>query len=161
MKHDLLVIGYGNTLRSDDGVGPRVAEAIGALHLPGVRTMICQQLSPEHAEPISLSRAVIFVDAAVNNLAQIEFRKLMPNDSAQLMAHAADPRTMLALARDVYGQMPEAWWLTISAEKFGFGETMSDHTEAGYREALFMIKSMAERFNPAMDNTGEKLANIR
>ena len=26
--HDLLVIGYGNTLRGDDGLGPRVAEAV-------------------------------------------------------------------------------------------------------------------------------------
>jgi Ni,Fe-hydrogenase maturation factor len=30
----LLVIGYGNTLRRDDGVGPRVADAIAALALP-------------------------------------------------------------------------------------------------------------------------------
>ena len=27
----LLVIGYGNTLRGDDGVGPRVADAVEAL----------------------------------------------------------------------------------------------------------------------------------
>ena len=56
---DFLVIGYGNTLRGDDGVGPRVAEAVGKLNLPGVRTLICQQLSPEHAELISQARAVV------------------------------------------------------------------------------------------------------
>ena len=27
-RTDLLVIGYGNTLRGDDGLGPRVAEAV-------------------------------------------------------------------------------------------------------------------------------------
>ena len=32
----ILVIGYGNTLRGDDGVGPKVAEAVAALALPGV-----------------------------------------------------------------------------------------------------------------------------
>ncbi len=49
MKPDpvILVIGYGNSLRSDDGVGPFVAEAVEALRLPGVHTLICQQLSPE------------------------------------------------------------------------------------------------------------------
>ena len=52
-SRDFLVIGYGNTLRGDDGVGPRVAEAIEKLNLPGVRTLVCQQLSPEHADPIS------------------------------------------------------------------------------------------------------------
>ena len=43
-------------LRGDDGVGPRVAEAVGHLRLPGVRTLICPLLSPELAEPISRAR---------------------------------------------------------------------------------------------------------
>lgn len=146
MNPDLLVIGYGNTLRSDDGVGPRVAEAVGARRLPGVRTMICQQLSPEQAEPISRAHTVIFVDAAVAAPTQVRFSKLKPTDSAQLMAHSADPRTMLALARDVFGQVPEAWWLTISGEEFGFGENLSTRTEAGAREAVCLIQSLAERF---------------
>ena len=50
IEAELLVIGYGNSLRRDDGVGPRVAEAIEALNLPGVQTLVCQLLSPEHAE---------------------------------------------------------------------------------------------------------------
>ena len=143
-KHDLLVIGYGNTLRSDDGVGPRVAEAIEALQLPGVHTMVCQQLWPEYAEPISQARRVIFVDAAVDTPAEVQFRKLTPNDSVQLMAHAADPRTMLAFSRDVFGHAPEAWWLTIGGVEFGFGESFSTQTEAGFHEAFCMIKSLAE-----------------
>ena len=49
----VLVIGYGNTLRNDDGVGPRVAEALEALQLPGVRTLSCALLAPETAEPVS------------------------------------------------------------------------------------------------------------
>src|SRR5687767_15002380 len=68
----LLVIGYGNTLRRDDGVGPRVAETVGALRLPGVRTLVCQQLSPEHAEPISQADAVVFVDAAVDAPGEVQ-----------------------------------------------------------------------------------------
>src|ERR1035441_6445297 len=66
IEAELLVIGYGNTLRGDDGVGPRVAEAIEKLNLPGVRTLVCQQLSPEYADPVSRARTVVFVDAAVD-----------------------------------------------------------------------------------------------
>ena len=86
----ILVIGYGNTLRGDDGVGPKVAETVGALRLPGVRTLICQQLSPEHAAPISVADTVIFVDAAVDAPEEVQLRRLTPNDSPQLLAHAAD-----------------------------------------------------------------------
>lgn len=160
-RQHLLVIGYGNTLRCDDGVGPRVAETVGALCLPGVQTLICQQLSPEHAEPVSQARAAIFVDAAVDAPGWVQFRRLEPNDSSQLMAHAADPRTMLALARDVFGHAPEAWWLTIPAVKLDFGEEFSPETEAGFHEAVHHIQSLAEQFCRADGKKCEIVANFR
>ncbi len=71
---DFLVIGYGNTLRGDDGVGPRVVEAIEKLNLPGVRTLVCQQLSPEYADPVSRAHTVVFVDAAVDAPREVQLR---------------------------------------------------------------------------------------
>lgn len=138
----ILIIGYGNLLRSDDGVGPHVAEAIGEMRLPNVETLICQQLSPEHAEPISRAGIVVFVDAAIDWPKEVRFRKLEPSDTPQLMAHAADPRTMLALARDVFGHTPEAWWLTIPAMNLEFGQTFSLETESGFRAALDKIRTL-------------------
>lgn len=137
-----LVIGYGNLLRCDDGVGPRVVEAVEALQLPGVHTLISQQLSPEHAEPISRVRTVVFVDAAVDAPAEVQLRKLEPGQTSQLMAHAADPRTMLALARDVFGHCPEAWWLTIPAVKLGFGDDLSPAAQRGFEKAVQEIKNL-------------------
>lgn len=140
----MLVIGYGNTLRRDDGVGPRVAEAVGKMNLPGVRTLICHQLSPEHADPVSRANTVIFVDAAVGAPREVQLRELQPNNSSQLMAHAADPRTMLALARDVFGNCPRAWWLTIPAANTEFGEELSSETQAAVPKALQRIQLLAE-----------------
>jgi hydrogenase maturation protease len=145
MEGGLLVIGYGNTLRGDDGVGPRVAEAVAKLQLPGVRTLICQQLSPEHADPISRADTVIFVDAAVDGPKEVQLRPLAPGDSAQLMAHAADPRTMLALARDVFGHAPQAWWLTIPATDLGFCEHLSTTALHGLERAVELIREILPR----------------
>jgi hydrogenase maturation protease len=141
-KTALLVIGYGNTLRSDDGVGPRVAEAVESLHLPGVETLVCQQLSPEYADPIAHAETVVFVDAAIDAPKEVQLRPLVPNESSQLMAHAADPRTMLALARDVFGHAPKAWWLTIPAVNMEFSETLSSTAERGCAEAIQKIRSL-------------------
>lgn len=140
----LLVIGYGNTFRSDDGVGPRVAEAVEEMGLPGVRTLICQQLSPEHAEPISRADRVVFVDASVDTADEVQFRRVEPGGSTQLMAHAADPRTMLALARDVYGHAPPAWSLTIPAVKFAFGEELSPKAREGIDAAIHRIVELSK-----------------
>ncbi len=141
IETELLVIGYGNTLRGDDGVGPRVAEAVGHLHLPGVQTLICPLLTPELAEPIARAGKVIFVDAAVDAPKEVQWRKLEPNKSSQLMAHAADPRTMLALARDVFGRVPEAWWLTIPAVDLSFREDFSPEVQRGFDEAVEKIQA--------------------
>jgi hydrogenase maturation protease len=142
VNRDFLVIGYGNTLRGDDGVGPRVVEAIEKLNLPGVRTLICQQLSPEYADLVSRAHTVVFVDAAVDTPKEVQLRKIEPSESAQLMAHAADPRTMLALARDVFGHAPKAWWLTIPAVKLDFSETLTPEAQRGFAEAVEKIQEL-------------------
>jgi hydrogenase maturation protease len=139
----LLVIGYGNTLRRDDGVGPRVAEAVAVLALPGVRALACPLLTPELADPISRARIAIFVDAAVDAPREVQLRKLAPASSSQVMAHAASPATLLALARDVFGHAPEAWWLTIPAEELGIGEEFSPLAQRGLEIAVEEIKKHA------------------
>ena len=148
----LLIIGYGNTLRSDDGVGPRLVEAVGSRRLPQVRTLICQQLSPEHSSLVALAGAVIFVDAAVDAPSAVQWREIKPGPAAQLFAHSADPRTLLAFARDVFGQVPQAWWLTIPAVNLEFGEELSPVTEAGYHEALENIQVLARQFDQGQDH---------
>ena len=62
----ILVIGYGNELRGDDGIGPRVAEAVAARNHPGVRVRIVCQLVPELAAELAEARTVIFVDALMD-----------------------------------------------------------------------------------------------
>jgi Ni,Fe-hydrogenase maturation factor len=58
------------------------------------------------------------------------------------MAHAADPRTMLALARDVFGHVPTAWWLTIPAFTLEFSESLSPGAERGCSEAVARIRGL-------------------
>jgi hydrogenase maturation protein HypF len=140
---ELLVIGYGNTLRRDDGVGPKVVEALATENLPGVQPLACPQLTPEIAAPIAQARRVVFVDAAVDAPREVQLRPLTAAPSAQILAHAADPRTMLALARDVFGHTPAAWWLTIPIAELGFGEELSPLAQEGLAQALKMIRRLA------------------
>jgi hydrogenase maturation protease len=140
---DFLVIGYGNTLRSDDGVGARVAAAIEELALPGVTALVRHQLTPELAEPVSEARAVVFVDAAADASTEVRLRPLEPAAGAQLMAHAADPRTLLAMAKQLFSRCPPAWWLTIPVENLEFGEELSSLARRGYETALEKIRVLA------------------
>jgi hydrogenase maturation protease len=140
-----LVIGYGNTLRNDDGVGPRVAEALEALQLPGVSTLSCPLLAPETAEPVARAARVIFVDAAVDGPQEVRFHKLAPAANSQVMAHAASPDTILALARDVYGRAPEAWLLTIPVVSLALGDRLSAAAQVNIEIAIQKLKNFARQ----------------
>jgi hydrogenase maturation protease len=138
----LLVIGYGNELRGDDGVGPRVAATVAGWDFEGVQAIICPLLTPELADPISKTRLAVFVDAAVDCLDEVQLSKLEPNQSSQVMAHAANPETMLALARDVFGHVPQAWQLKIPALKLEFGQQFSSRTLRALDEALEKLRTL-------------------
>lgn len=139
-----LIIGYGNTLRNDDGVGPQVADTVAEWDLPGVKAIACGLLTPELADAISQAKRVVFVDASVESPRAVLCRELRPAESSQIMAHAADPRTLLALARDVFGYAPPAWWLTIPAEDLGIGDRFSALARRGVEEALAKVRVLLD-----------------
>jgi Ni,Fe-hydrogenase maturation factor len=107
-----------------------------------VVAIVRHQLTPELAEPVSTARAVVFVDAAADASTEVQLRQIEPADGAQLMAHAADPRTLLAFARQLFGRCPPAWWLTIPVENLGFGEELSPLARRGYETALDKIRAL-------------------
>jgi hydrogenase maturation protease len=137
-----LVVGYGNTVRSDDGAGPRVAAVVEHLRLPGVRTIGCTQLTPELADPVAHARKVVFVDAAVGGAVAVGVQELDPSESSQILAHAVDPRVLLALARDAFGRAPGAWLVTVPGAEFGYGEELSPRARRGVDEAVRTVQAL-------------------
>lgn len=61
----MLIVGYGNRLRSDDGLGVLAAEQLlRAGPVEGTEILACRQLTPEFAESISQVETVLFIDAS-------------------------------------------------------------------------------------------------
>lgn len=138
-----LVIGYGNTLRRDDGVGVEVALAVAAMNLPGVNVIARHQLVPELAEPISQADTVIFVDADVAATGRPGLRPIEAAPAGQTFAHAANPRSLLALSREVFGGNPIAWSLAVPVEDFSFGFGLSPRSEKALDAAVKLIEQFA------------------
>lgn len=141
-ERQCLVIGYGNTLRRDDGVGVEVAQTIAAMKLHGVNVITHQQLVPELAAPISESRAVIFVDADPNAKNEAALKPIEASSSVEIMAHAPNPGSLLALARELFGRHPRAWSLAVPAEDFGYGIGLSPRSQLAVRAAAKLIQEL-------------------
>jgi hydrogenase maturation protease len=122
----VLVVGCGNELRGDDGLGPAVVKAVASLGLPQVKCVALHQLLPELAEQLAEADLAVFVDARIRPGGQaVQATRVEPAESAGVMAHAADPRALLALAREVYGRAPEAWLVAVAGHDFDWGERLS------------------------------------
>lgn len=153
-KISYLIIGYGNTIRGDDGAGYQIAEAVGQWNFNHVRSLAVHQLTPDLVEAIAQAKTVIFVDAAT--LSEVKIEKLRPNYAASFTGHYADPRSMLALTRTLYQVLPTAYRILIPAVDFSFGETLSPVTQKSVDLALVKIKKLVSQQSSTMTTAYEK-----
>jgi len=136
----VVVIGYGNPLRGDDGAGQRVAVAVATWGLPHVRALAVHQLTPELVELLAGSRLAIFVDAypAIEGGA-VQIRPVEPAEAPPILEHSHDPRSLLALAKAIHGNCPQSWWVMVPGVRFELSETLSSTSVRGIDAALQQI----------------------
>lgn len=138
---DILIIGYGNELRGDDGLGLFVAEAVAAANIPGVRVLTARQLLPEFAAELAQAKLAIFVDASVESKESgIAVRLQAVTDTMDWYTHHASPGALLALTQATFKRAPDAWWLTVAGRHFEQVEGLSDWAEENARQALACLK---------------------
>lgn len=140
----ILIIGIGNSLRSDDGVGWHVgSELSGQQSAPDVEVIVVQQLMPEIAEQISRAEKVLFVDAVEGGKpGTLRTERILPATESRLDSHQLMPSSVLKMALDFYGMCPQAFLLTVVGESFGIGENFS----AAVSSALPAVRDSIERF---------------
>lgn len=141
----LLVIGYGNELRGDDGVGPRVARAVAEWNRPDIRGLAVHQLTPELAAELAKAECVIFVDAAVDTEGATGWRRLRSCSEPTRLGHANDPAWLLGLTQELYGRSPNAWLATIGARDLGYGSRLTLGSERGAEAVLRRISAWIEK----------------
>jgi hydrogenase maturation protease len=140
-----LVIGYGNTLRGDDGIGPWVAKAIADNCWQGVVALAVQQLTPELVEHLAQAHTVVFIDACVDARSRtVELAPLVAGDNPALHTHVADPQRLLCLAHTLYANAPVAWMVRVAGADFGLRETLSPQGQACAAEALRLMERLLQ-----------------
>jgi hydrogenase maturation protease len=129
----ILIIGYGNPLRGDDGFGFLAAERLReTIDDPDIEILALHQLTPELMEPVSRAGRVIFIDAA----AEGEPGKLVIKPvaagpgAAAAFTHFADPGALLAGAGRLYGNVPPGTMVTVPGLDFELGSPLSEPVRA-------------------------------
>ena len=133
----LLILGYGDPLRGDDGVGwhavHRLRERSAELDAD---VMSCHQLTPELAEAVSRAERVIFIDARVGPTpGTVEVSEVAAGaPEYPTFSHHLDAATLVALAQGLYGRAPEAWILAVTGESFAYTDQLSASVQSSLPE---------------------------
>ena len=141
----VLVIGYGNPLRGDDGLGCVVADAL--LDRQDMQVVCTHQLTPEIAEPLSRASLAIFVDATVDGVAgRIRCEVAEPSaESMNALGHHLSPERLLGYAKSLYGKAPRrAWTLSVAGKAWGYREGLSDVVQRAVPKVLHEIDRLIE-----------------
>ncbi len=146
MRAGLLVIGFGNPLRSDDGLGWRAAERLAETQ-PDTAVVTTHQLVPELAETLSECERAVFIDAADPAASGAEpgtvlVQDLVPRSpEPSAFSHHLDPAGLLAMAQTLYGYAPKAQLITVVGASFDFGEQLSPSVQAALEAIVRQINA--------------------
>jgi len=144
----ILVIGYGNPLRGDDGFGALAAGYVEKRQIPGVEVIVSHQLNPELAALLSISSHAIFLDAVAGD--QPGTLRATPVEHCDLSSsgmHHFEPGSLLALAQAIYGQAPPATLITATARSFHHGTEISTEVRQAAANAAEAIALLATSGN--------------
>jgi hydrogenase maturation protease len=144
-KHSCLILACGNTLRSDDGVGPWLAAWAQERFRdePGVLVVSRHQWTPELAQDVSSSESVLFIDCSAESApGAVQLLAVSPTGETQALAtHHLDAAQLLALGRTLYGSLPaNALQLTIGAGSTELGEEFSAPVRAALPIACLKLE---------------------
>ncbi len=150
----ILLLGYGNPDREDDGVAWHILRALIAKmglptpnsyeddfpNNPHIDFAFYLQLTPEMAEEIALYPYICFVDAHTGNIPE-EVRLIGVESDFQRspFTHHLTPQSLISICETLYGKKPEAALLSVRGYRFLFTRQLSEETLALVPQAVDLI----------------------
>jgi len=121
-----LVVGYGNPLRGDDGLGWHAAAALAAdPRLADTDVLTRHQLAPELAEDVATARVAVLIDACLGDTPGcVSIREVAPA-AGPSWSHHLRPEDVVGLAQALFGAAPQVFLVTVTGAHFGFSTQLS------------------------------------
>lgn len=154
MPAPVLVFGYGNPSRGDDGLGPALLDRIDALRAAhpewaDVELLTDFQLQVEHVLDMKGRDLVLFVDADLAARPPYTYQRIRPARGSSYTTHALAPQNLLHVYEQVIGASPPpSYLLGIRGERFDLGEPISEAAARNLASAVAFTAGLLGRRDP-------------
>jgi hydrogenase maturation protease len=144
----LFIVGFGNSQRRDDGIGPYiVAQLKSALRIYNkIGFLSVRHPEPSIVESLHGADEILFVDATIKELNhgwQLNRIQAEP-EALPFTTHHFTPPVILGMIKMIYGHCPPAWVLTVEGFDFGFGQGLTSRAKKRARSAISAIVRRVE-----------------
>lgn len=157
-KPSILVYGYGNPGRQDDGAGVMLAEKLDewivSRKLEGVHTDTNYQLNLEDAATVSQYDLVIFADASHEEMDDFRMEPLVASNRVEFTMHSVTPAFILHLSREVFNHEPQAFLMHIKGYEWEFMAGMTEEAERNLLSALHFLQDFILQHMPGRKSNG-------
>ncbi len=140
----ILIYGYGNPGRQDDGLGVMLANEIEEWarenSLSAIHFDTNYQLNIEDAAGISEYDLVVFADASGADVTDFLFEELKPTAAVEFTMHAVAPGFILHLCRQVFEKQPEAYLIHIKGYEWEFMANVTAGAKKNLGSAVTYLK---------------------
>lgn len=144
-SHRIMLIGYGNPGRLDDGLGPALAAAAEKWQMDGLTVDADYQLSVEDASDVAKHDIVIFADASVNGREPYYVERVQPKEALSFSSHSVEPSALLHMAHSLFRSSTRGYILGIRGYEFNeFGEGLSSRAADNLEQAIEFLRLVLE-----------------
>lgn len=147
-EHKILIYGYGNPGRQDDGLGNSFVDElekwVNEKQLKGFEFDSNYQLNIEDAAAVAENDLVIFVDASTEEIEDFILTQVDATTDVAFTSHAASPGYIVSLCRDIYNKIPPTYLLHIKGYEWAFKSGLSEKANENMGKALVYLKKKLE-----------------
>lgn len=146
----VLIYGYGNPGRQDDGLGVLLAGLVedwsSDAQMEHVEVDSNYQLNIEDAYNLADYHTVVFVDATINeSIKDYQYDQVAPNMKTEFTMHAVSPGFIIGLCKEIYGNAPESYLLQIRGYSWEFMKDPTRKAEMNLQKAFSFLKKELEK----------------
>lgn len=147
---EVLIYGYGNPGRNDDGLGVLAAleieKWINSNNIENARVETNYQLNIEDADEILGNDIVVFVDATINeDVINYRLSEVQPEGKTEFTMHAVSPGFILSLSQTLSDKTPKVFLLEIRGYDWEFIEKTSLKAKDNLKKAISFLKEIIEK----------------
>lgn len=152
----ILLYGYGNPGRKDDGLGPAIIDLVEKWIIQEEHKNIFvdsnYQLNIEDAYSIRDYDIVIFIDASIEDIDDYIVTRVEPSDKVNYTMHSVSPSFVLHLCKNMYNYTPDTFLLHIKGYAFELQEGLTEHADKNLKKAVNFIKDLLVKPNSLVKN---------